>query len=115
MRIFTKRLLAVLLTMLTLTTAVPVGVSSVSAENTTEFAGGNGTAENPYLVETATHLDNVRFYLDAHFRMIADIQFTTADFEEGGDFYDGVHGWEPIGTESTPFEGQFDGDSHTIT
>ena len=32
-----------------------------------EFAGGSGTSEDPYLVATAGHLDNVRHHEDAHF------------------------------------------------
>lgn len=38
-----------------------------------EFAGGMGTIENPYLVETAEQLNKVRNYPDKHFKQIADI------------------------------------------
>jgi len=79
------------------------------------FAGGTGTKNDPYLIETKDQLDNVRNYLDAHFKMIADIEFTDADFAEGGDFYNNGKGWEPIGiSESTAFTGVFDGNGHVI-
>lgn len=111
-----KRLLAALLTLLTLAMAVPADVLTVSAENTTEFLGGDGTEENPYLISNKTHLNNVRNYLDAHFKMVADIEFTEADFAENGAFYNDGQGWEPIGRNSYyPFTGVFDGDEHTVT
>ena len=114
MRYFTKRFLAVLLAVLTLAMTVPAGVVTVLAENTTEFLGGDGTEENPYLISDKTHLNNVRRHLDAHFKMVADIEFTEADFAEGGKFYRGGQGWEPIGSYSTPFSGVFDGNGHII-
>ena len=84
-------------------------------ENTNEFAGGNGTPYNPYLIFTKEHLNNVRNYLDAHFKMMTDIVFTEADFAEGGAFYNRGQGWKPIGTDSShPFFGSFDGDGYTI-
>ena len=84
-------------------------------ENTTEFAGGFGTEGSPYLIKTKYHLNNVRKYLDAHFNMIADLEFTDADFAEGGDFYNDGAGFEPIGTNfDNSFTGVFDGDGHTV-
>ena len=116
MRIFTKRLLAVLLSVIMVIMVVPVSSITVSAENTTEFLGGEGTEEKPYLISNKTHLNNVRYHLYAHFKMVADIVFTEADFAEGGEFYNDGQGWEPIGGNgSTTFTGVFDGDEHTIT
>ena len=121
-----KRLLSWLLVTALLFTTMPVSfltayaegigdVITALTENTSEFLGGNGTEENPYLISTKVHLNNVRKYLDAHFKMVADIEFTEDDFAEGGDFYNEGQGWEPIGTdESSAFTGVFDGDGHTI-
>ncbi len=67
-----------------------------------DFAGGQGTAENPYLVKTAEHLDNVRDYLDCHFKQIADIDLSR---------YRAGTGWSPIHY----FTGIYDGNRHTIT
>jgi len=75
-----------------------------------QFAGGSGTENDPYLVETAEQLDNVRDYLDAHFLQIADIDLSA---------YAGGSGWQPIGTyseySSHPFTGVYDGDEFLIT
>lgn len=65
------------------------------------FAGGGGTADNPYLIENEIQLNSVRFYLDACFLVTADITCTMA--------------WESIGTPSGPFTGCFDGGGYTIS
>ncbi len=72
-----------------------------------DFAGGNGTEGNPFLVETAEQLDDVRNFLDRHFRQIADIDLS--EFGEG-------NGWEPIGTigNNEGFDGSYDGDNYEI-
>ena len=77
------------------------------------FAGGNGTAENPYLISNPVQLDAVRNDLTAHYKMINDI-----DLAGWGD-------WEPIGHNSgyfwfqttpdeTSFRGIFDGGGHVV-
>lgn len=120
-----KNFLSWLLAVALIFTTIPVQLLTVCAEeignavtvrtaNTTDFAGGEGTAENPYLIETKEHLNNVRNHLDAHYKMIADIVFTNADFAEGGDFYNDGKGWEPIGSEIMPFSGVFDGNGKKI-
>ena len=53
--------------------------------NEVQFAGGDGSEENPYQVATAEQLNAVRAHLDAHFVQVADISL--ADYEN----------WEPIG------------------
>ncbi len=75
-----------------------------------DFAGGFGTEAEPYLVETAEHLSNVRNHLDAHFKQIADIDLS--GYAEG-------EGWEPIGryyawNDIAPFLGTYDGNGYTI-
>ena len=95
------RVIAMLLAVIMVFTVMPVTALPANAAtatgNTNEFAGGTGTAEDPYLVSTKEHLNNVRFYLSAHFKMINDIEFADADFAEGGMFYNGGDGWEPLG------------------
>ncbi|MFA7710395.1 MAG: GLUG motif-containing protein [Candidatus Neomarinimicrobiota bacterium] len=73
------------------------------------FAGGSGTAEDPYLVATAAQLDSVRHYLTAYFKQTADIDLNVSPYSEG-------EGWEPIGTSymSAYFTGTYDGDGHEI-
>lgn len=71
------------------------------------FAGGDGSEDNPYQIETAAQLDAVRGYLTAHFILVADINLDVAPYNEG-------EGWEPIGTSDAPFTGGFDGKGHSI-
>ena len=74
-----------------------------------KFAGGSGTENDPYLIETTEHLNNVRIYTDAHYKLIEDIVFSDEDFIENGAFYNNGLGWLPI-----DFSGVFDGNNHTI-
>ena len=89
--------------------------STSALVSTGQFAGGSGTEADPYLIETKEHLNNVRNYPTAHFKMVADVIFTDADFTEGGAFYNAGLGWTPIGVDrTTPFSGVFDGNAHRI-
>ena len=117
-----KKLISLILTIALVLTAVPMGAFSVTANaadvgNTTEFAGGSGTAEDPYLVSTIEHLYNVRNYMDSHFKMTNDIDLTEAT-AEGGDWDYGGRGWNPIGSGDTysadAFSGVFDGNGHSV-
>jgi len=72
-----------------------------------DFAGGSGTQDDPYLLETGVHLSNIRNSLDAHFRQTADISLLAFVRAEG---------WHPIGYwEEAPFTGSFDGNGYTIS
>lgn len=73
-----------------------------------------GTEAHPYIINTKEELDNVRNNLSASYKLNADIEFTEADFAEGGEFYNDGKGWEPIGSYSKPFSGTFDGAGHVI-
>ena len=89
----------------------PVAAYAANAD----FAGGSGTAEDPYLIATKEQLNNVRNDLDAHYRMIADIMFSETDFSVGGAYYSKGRGWTPIGVNKyESFTGSFDGNGHCI-
>lgn len=75
---------------------------SVLAADKEYFGAGNGTAEAPYWVENAEHLNNVRLFPNAHF-------IQTADIDTGNDVF------KPIGDFDTPFTGHYDGEGHRIT
>lgn len=90
--------LACLLTMVTLLDRSPF----VEAESG-DFAGGEGTEENPYLIETAEQLNHVRNDLDKHYKLNANINLA------------GYENWEPIGDSASPFRGTFDGNGYKIT
>lgn len=85
-----------------------------SGDNTTDFAGGTGDVWNPYIITTATHLNNVRNDLNAYYVLGDNIVFAESDFAEGGAFYNGGNGWQPIGTYAAPFAGSFDGKGYSI-
>ncbi|MGI6628558.1 MAG: immunoglobulin-like domain-containing protein [Bacillota bacterium] len=73
-----------------------------------EFAGGDGTEGNPYLIATAAQLNNVRNHLDKHFKQIANINLNVV-------LYNQDEGWNPIGTSDEAFTGTYDGNDKTIT
>lgn len=75
---------------------------------TLDFAGGNGTADDPYLVATADQLNNVRNHLGACFSQIADIDLGLAPYNTDS-------GWLPIGDTTNQFAGTYDGNSHAIS
>ena len=82
-------------------------VAALPAQVYAQFAGGAGTSEDPYRIETAVHLNNVRDHLDAYFVLENDIDLDEAPYNEG-------EGWEPIGTEADRFTGNFDGQGYVI-
>ena len=79
---------------------------------------GSGTQSDPYVIENATHLDQIRNDLDAHYILGNDIDLTE-ETREGGKFYNdlegdfkflGGHGWKPI----NEFSGSLDGKGYSI-
>ena len=72
------------------------------------FCGGEGTQADPYLICTAQQLDSVRYFLNAHFKLMADIDLGVAPYNTGT-------GWNPIGTSATAFTGNFDGNGKVIS
>jgi len=80
-----------------------------------EFAGGTGTVDDPYQIETAEQLDAVRNDLSAHYVLNSDIVFNASDFSSSGQFYNDGKGWNPIGNSSEPFTGSLNGNGKTIS
>ena len=84
----------------------------VPISNHDMFAGGLGQVVNPYLVATAEQLNNIdqlECYLDKHYRLIADIDFTSYVDPNGDTLF------QPIGSIDTPFTGSLNGDNFTIS
>ena len=92
--------------------------ASTQAVTDAVFAGGTGSAEDPFQVATAEQLNRIRDDLTAHYVLIADVDLS--DFEN----------WVPIGSfrsrSDAPedaeiphldyaFTGTFDGAGHTIS
>lgn len=108
-------IIVALLFITTVLTSLFVVSASAATGNTTEFAGGTGTAEDPYLISTKEQLNNVRNNLAAHYKLIADIVFDDADFKSGGAYYNSGKGWKPIGDHwNSTFKGTFDGNNKKI-
>lgn len=81
---------------------------SVSNGTPSQFAGGSGTFDDPYLIESAYQLNQIRNYLSSSFRLIDNIDLNVYPWNEG-------QGWLPLGTISDPFTGAFDGDWFEIS
>ncbi len=96
MRKFTSVLLALVLCAALLC----IGAAAADSEDASQFAGGDGTPENPYQIENADQLKAVEDNLSANYILTADINL-------GGE----TNPWNPIGT----FTGTFDGAGHTIS
>lgn len=74
---------------------------------------GSGTESNPYLIENLANLLWIAQspqHWDKYYLQTADIDATeTAEW-----WYNG-NGWLPIGTQTEPFTGSYDGDNHVIS
>ena len=73
------------------------------------FAAGDGTQNNPFQIETAAQLayfaktvNEGEAYLYKYIVLTADIDLANKE-------------WTPIGNHSNSFQGNFDGDNHTVT
>jgi len=102
-----KRVLSTIFVLLFVIISLP---KAVIAE---PFAGGDGTAENPYEISTPYELNSVRYYLDADFILLNDIDLSAAT-AEGGIYWNDGNGWDPAGNLSNPFTGVFDGCGYSI-
>ena len=112
----TRNLISLFLMIVLICSLAPLSAHAASGpENTTDFAGGHGTADSPYLVATKEQLNNVRNYRYSHFRQTANIYFDASDFQSGGKFYNGGKGWTPIGADGAGFSGTYNGDGYTIS
>ena len=97
------------------------GAPAILRRTPFEFEGGNGTAENPFLVKTAEQLNSIRFGLDFHYKLISDI-----DLSKWGNWiliggtpsYGGSHGgqgFQAADKGSGKFSGSLDGNHHVIS
>ncbi len=77
------------------------------------FTDGDGTEEDPYLIEDWYHLDSVRYLLDAHYLLVNDLDENSAGYNE---LVGTADGWNPIGEggAGSQFTGNFEGGEHEI-
>ena len=94
----------------------------------TEFAGGTGTAADPWLIENGAQLalmaqrvngdtTSGTIYRKGFYKLTADIVLNAGAFAEDGTWSEEgtPHQWTPIGTDAKKFWGNFNGDGHTIS
>jgi len=96
------------------TTITVNGNYSITA-NFCLFAGGNGTAEDPYQIADWWHLDNVRNYLSSHFIVVNDLDSNSIGYTElaSPTAHEGK-GWQPIAVSNNTFVGSFEGQGYDI-
>jgi len=76
------------------------------------FAGGSGTAEDPYLIENGAQLAKIGS--EGYYRLTADIYLNdTTDWENWTAEAGPANVWEPIPVGAA-FSGTLDGDGHTV-
>lgn len=77
-----------------------------------QFAGGQGTQNDPWLISRPGDLNQIRDYLgpdnaNRYFLQTNDIDLDVAPWNEG-------EGWEPLGTSILRFTAQYDGGGYVI-
>ena len=96
------------------TTIVVNGNYSITA-NFGPFAGGNGTAEDPYQIGDWYNLDNVRNYLSSYLIVINDLDSNSIGYTElASATADEGKGWQPIGNATHPFAGSLNGQGYEV-
>ena len=88
------------------------GNISVTAEfeidpDYTPFAGGDGSVENPYMIDNMSRLRIMSLYPSAHFVLTADIVLPEVSA--------GNNNFTPLFSDEKPFLGTLDGAGHKIT
>lgn len=92
-----------------------VGKVNLGSElGTKSFGGsGSGSKNDPYLIFNPVQLYNVRNftgYSNVYFKLMADIDLTEFIADNSPN-----EGWEPIGSQNSPFKGNFNGNGHKIS
>ncbi len=75
--------------------------------NAGAFAGGDGSADDPFQIATPEHLNDIRNDPGAFYILVADIDLDVEPYNTG-------QGWEPIGTQESPFTGVLFGEGFEI-
>ena len=85
------------------------------------FAGGSGTAEDPYLIANGAQLARFASMVNGgqtsiNGKLTADILLNDiSDWETWDESTEGLNRWTPIGNNSQPFTGTLDGDGHSVS
>ena len=103
MKILRRMILTVLMTMVLAIGAIPIQFINdtqnvLYAEDIIFSGSGDGTADNPYEIESVEHLKEIGNFPNSYFRLVKDIDISTES------------NWEKI----PEFSGELDGADHTI-
>ncbi|MDR0856404.1 MAG: hypothetical protein LBM78_03230, partial [Clostridiales bacterium] len=84
---------------------IDVAIGFTNANVTDFFAGGKGTAAEPFIVNTAAHLNNIRRFMHSHFAMGAavDLAGVAAQPNEFYKDYGAVGTWRSVGYPSATY------------
>ena len=86
-----------------------ISLISTPVQTFCQFAGGDGTEEDPFHIESLDQLQEIINHLDKHFIQIEDINaLETKDWNEG-------KGFIPIGKQGAEFRGTYDGNGYEIS
>jgi hypothetical protein len=93
-----------------------IGDTTYYGENKafTTLPRGTGTESDPFRIETASDLNDVRNALDKHYIQITDIDLSSSLLADESWYSDSL-GWTPIGSAFSAFSGSYNGDSHRIS
>jgi hypothetical protein len=113
-----KKSLAIYIVLIFFLHSVPQGwvtpIQNVSAAGTQTIFESNTNVPAGYIgIYTIEDLDNVRNDLSGKYILMNDIDLSTAT-AVGGEYFNNGAGWQPIGTEISPFTGIFDGNGHKV-
>lgn len=95
-----------------LTAGLKVGIMILSFE-----IEGSGVFDNPFIVDSPEVLKIISdLPYDLHWKQTQDIEIDDSHYDQnGGVFYNDGKGFKPIGNDSYPFEGHYDGDGYVIS
>jgi hypothetical protein len=88
---------------------IPAIIFAVCLKSNAQFAGGTGSASDPYQIATLTQLQEVKNHVTSSFVLLNDIDASETSAWNSGS------GFEPIGNSSAFFTGNFNGAGFKIT
>jgi hypothetical protein len=88
---------------------------SALESETTLFAGGNGTSEDPYQISDVYQLQNMKEDFEAHYILVNDINASETEVWNGGLGFYPIGYASSTGKDNVPFEGTLNGNGFNIT
>ena len=85
-----------------------LSVYALPVSLTTSDLMGFGSPDQPYIIQTIDQLNVMRLAPEASYSLINDLDLSATCVWNGG------RGWEPVGTNVTPFTGNFNGGGNEL-